>query len=224
MARHVPHLLVEAPWEAPVVALGSDQLSHIGKVLRRGAGDAVTYTDGRGRSGSGTFDGSGIVRGPEADRPRPPAPMMAVAPPSERDRQRFVVEKLGELGITRLVWLETANGDGRPPSHSKAAAWAQSALEQSRRAWLLEVSESMASIGDLPAGTVFADRGGSQDPLGPDVPCVAVGPAGGWAPREVPDGAERVDLGDGVLRTETAAIVVAATVSRTSPSRDHSEW
>ena len=39
---------------------------------------------------------------------------------------------------------------------------------------------------------------------------VAIGPEGGWAPDEIGASMTRVSLGDGVLRTETAAIAVAA--------------
>jgi 16S rRNA U1498 N3-methylase RsmE len=39
---------------------------------------------------------------------------------------------------------------------------------------------------------------------------VVIGPEGGWAEGEVPDDAQRWDLGDTVLRLETAALVAAA--------------
>jgi 16S rRNA U1498 N3-methylase RsmE len=39
---------------------------------------------------------------------------------------------------------------------------------------------------------------------------VVIGPEGGWAANELPDDAELFDLGDTMLRVETAAIVAAA--------------
>jgi 16S rRNA U1498 N3-methylase RsmE len=39
---------------------------------------------------------------------------------------------------------------------------------------------------------------------------VVIGPEGGWASGEVPEDAIRWDLGDTVLRVETAALVAAA--------------
>jgi RsmE family RNA methyltransferase len=38
---------------------------------------------------------------------------------------------------------------------------------------------------------------------------VAVGPEGGWSASELGIGGDRVDLGDTILRTETAAVAVS---------------
>lgn len=212
MGRHVPHLLVPGPWDGGTLALTTEQQAHLAKVLRRAAGEPLSYTDGAGRIGEGTFDGVALVRGEEHDTVREPTPLFAVAPPQERDRQRFLVEKLVELRIAGLVWLRTVNGEGRPPSPPRSRAWATSALEQSRSAWELEISPEMVTIDELPPGTVFADQAGDRGALPPDTPCVAVGPPGGWGPDEVPVGAFRHSLGPGVLRTETAALALAAEV------------
>mgnify|MGYP002076409617 CR=1 FL=1 len=56
--------------------------------------------------------------------------------------------------------------------------------------------------------------GGGAFPAGVGTLTVAVGPEGGWAPGEVPDGLPTVGLGRTVLRVETAAVVAAVLAHR----------
>jgi RsmE family RNA methyltransferase len=121
------------------------------------------------------------------------------------------VEKLAELGVDRLYWLDTRYGEGRPPRQSKARAWAQAALEQSRGPWLLEV-EGPVAIRDLPdvPTLLVAERETNPPPSVVDDGILIVGPEAGLAEGEVPESAYRVSLGTRVLRVETAAVVGAA--------------
>lgn len=219
---HVPHLLLAGPWDGETISLDREASHHVATVLRRQPGDPVTYTDGAGTIGEGHLVVGGAVRrGPETLVPEPLTTVLAVAPPVARDRARFLVEKLAEIGVGELIWLRTRHGEGRPPSPDKVGMWCRAALEQSRAAWMMRVSGPV-SIADLPPGTVFADTGGVPVDL-TDASCVAVGPEGGWAPNEVPAGAATVSLGATVLRVETAAIV-AAVRANGWPSQDHPEW
>ena len=211
--RHIPHVLVPAPWDADECPVPSATQRHLGTVLRLANSAAVTYTDGRGTVGDGVWNGSAIVRGAERIvAPVLPIVTIAVAPPRSKDRQRFVVEKLQELAVQRLVWLSTAHGQGRPPGADKAMAWATAALEQSRGAHLIEID--VAALEALDADeVVWADMTG--DPVRPvargEGPfTVAIGPEGGWSSDERTRFVHRVSLGSTVLRTDTAAVVAAA--------------
>lgn len=208
---HVPHVFLPPPWPAAEVLLDRVRRRHLGEVLRLAPGAPVAYTDGRGTVGAGRFTGEGVERGGE----HPVAPprlrlTLAVAPPAARERARFLVEKLAELGVRRLVWLSTRHGEGRPPPPDKAAAWAEAALEQSRGAWLMEVAGERVGFDGLEPPVVVADRGGGPLPEDLASLTVAVGPEGGWHPLEVPAGLPRVGLGDRVLRVETSALAAAA--------------
>ncbi|MEX2279363.1 MAG: 16S rRNA (uracil(1498)-N(3))-methyltransferase [Acidimicrobiia bacterium] len=219
MARHVPHLYVSGPWEAPILPLTDAAVRHLRKSLRCSDGDALSYSDGAGQIGEGRLEGSSVVRGDEHEVPQGRLPVIAVAAPANKDRVRFLVEKLAELGTPELWWLTTAFGEGRLPPDGKVESWCRSALEQSRSAWLMRVSKRTIGLGELPPGTVFADQSGSTDEIG-TAPCVAIGPEGGWAPGEIPEGAPVRSFGTSVLRVETAA--VAATVLAVSQrSPDH---
>jgi len=212
--RHRPHLLVDGLWDADDLEVAADTSHHLSKVLRLDKGTSVTYTNGQGAIGEGTWTGSHIERGVEeaVDRINPVV-TLAVAPPKPRDRQRFIVEKSQELGVKDLVWLVTEHGEGRPAADAKVSAWARGALEQSRGAWLMEI-RSGVHVADL-ADVVLLD---AEAPLnlslldpGPDV-TLAVGPEGGFSPREIDSATTSASIPTNVLRTDTAAIVAVATV------------
>jgi RsmE family RNA methyltransferase len=200
---HIPHLLIE-PSDGDTVALSPEQRLHLEKVLRYKDGLALSYTDGAGLLGSGTWVGGQLIRGEERQVPERSIVTIAVAPPKAKDRQRLIVEKLGELGVSRLIWLTTRFGQVRPPAPARTRAWAIAALEQSRSAFLLEVGSG--SLEDLP-DVVLADTGGGT--LDVSVQTLAIGPEGGWHPDELV-GHPTVRLSEQVLRTETAAIVGGA--------------
>ena len=212
MGRHVPHLLVQDDWDQDTLGVSGDQVHHLEKVLRLAPGDEVSYTNGRGTVGTGVYGDGRIVRDHEVTVPRPSPLTMAVAPPASRDRCRFLVEKLSELGIARLAWLSTSRGEGRIPHVGKTTLWAVSALEQSRGGWLIEVGTAFVAWGDLDRPLVVAVPGGDSEVL--EVRTVAIGPEGGLDPAEIPADAASIDLGSTILRVETAAVVAASRFSR----------
>lgn len=206
--RHVPHLVVGAPWEGDELTLSLVQWRHLTKVLRMRRGDTVTYTDGLGRLGEGTLGSQLIERGEERETSRPSGLTLAVAPPANKDRQRFLVEKLAELGVSRLRWLETRHGKNRVTPAPKVFSWVLSAVEQSRGAWLMETDPGLSTWEDLEGPVVVCQPGGDGTPPS-EVGTVVIGPEGGFAEEEVPIGYARWDLGPTILRTETAAVVAA---------------
>lgn len=207
---HIPHLVVGSGWHDATIAVDDQQRRHIDTVLRRTAGDPVTYTDGRGSIGSGTWTGERIERGEENSVPAPsPKLTVAVSPPDAKDRVRWLVEKSTELGIWRIRWLQTAHTQGRIPRHDRCMAWMIGAVEQSRGAWCTEIDEAWSRIEDLEGPVAAAQSGGVVPTFDSDL-TVAVGPEGGWAPGELPDSITRFGLGDRILRTETAVVALGA--------------
>ncbi len=206
--KHTPHLLVDGAWSGWSLPLSEGQRHHLGRVLRLTEGATVTYTDGEGIFGTGTLAEGVVVRGEERTVPRPATLEVAVAPPASRDRQRFLVEKLAELGVARLRWIRTVHGQERLASPSKLRAWVTAAVEQSRGAWAMRVDADLCGWDDLaPPVAVCALEGGDQ--VG-NPATVVVGPEGGFAPGEIPAAATLWDLGPTVLRVETAALVAVA--------------
>ncbi|MDJ0953579.1 MAG: RsmE family RNA methyltransferase [Acidimicrobiia bacterium] len=211
MARHQPHLLVPLPTGDDPVPVDQETRHHLEKALRFDTG-LVTYTDGEGLVGEGVYEHGMVIRGDETLVPRPDLITVAVAPPHSNSRVRFVVEKLAELGVSQLVWLQAKHGQGRPPRSDKSRAWVRSALEQSRGAWLMEVHGLVPVPGLGEFGTpIFADPSGATVDELPaiDKPVLCIGPEGGFGRDEVPETAARLRLGATILRVETAAIAGA---------------
>jgi 16S rRNA (uracil1498-N3)-methyltransferase len=205
---HIPHVLIDDSGTGATVPLGPEMIHHLTRVLRRRSGDPVSYTDGRGLIGEGVLESESIVRGPELTvAPPAVAVTVAVAPPAERDRARFLVEKLAELGVSRLVWVTTRFSQAGAPPSDKVEAWARAALEQSRGAYLMEVGPGR--IEDLERPLVVCEPSGGSFPEALDRVTVLIGPEGGLVEAEIPRDATRVTLGPRILRVETAAVVSA---------------
>lgn len=209
--KHVPHLVVAAPWDEARLQLSTVQWRHVTKVLRMKNGQQVSYTDGLGTIGEGVLGHQMIERGDERSVDRPSEITVAAAPPANKDRQRFLVEKLAELGVARLIWIETKHGKNRVASPAKVFTWVHAAVEQSRGAYLMDVFGDLVPIGDLEGDLVFCHPGGATD-VPADADTVVVGPEGGFAEGELPEHARLWDLGPTVLRVETAAIVAATSM------------
>lgn len=209
--KHIPHVVVGAPWPEGNLPVSIVQWRHLSKVLRVGRGDKVTYTDGLGLFGEGVLSNQEIVRGDETKIVRPTDLTMVVAPPANKDRQRFVVEKLTELGVARLLWLETKHGKNRIASPSKIFSWVHTALEQSKGAWLMEVGPQLVSLNELEPPFVVCHPSGGDRP--PRSTTVVIGPEGGFGEDEIPEQTETWDLGPTTLRIETAAIVAAGRIA-----------
>jgi 16S rRNA (uracil1498-N3)-methyltransferase len=205
---HIPHLFIPGPWVGDRLDVSDEQRRHLEKVLRLGQGGEVGYTDGSGSFGSGEYLSGRVIRGEEGRASRPSDLIVVSAPPDSRERARFLVEKLAELGVAGLRFLDTRHGHGRPPKVDRLRSWAVAGLEQSRGSWLMETSDGLVTFADIEGPYVVCDVGGSSQM--PSARTVVIGPEGGWAPGEIPQAAPRYGLGDTVLRVETAALVAAA--------------
>ncbi|CAN5785979.1 16S rRNA (uracil(1498)-N(3))-methyltransferase [soil metagenome] len=206
--KHIPHLYLPGPWEGETVEAGRNQVDHLSRVLRLEPGSEITYTDGAGTYGAGVWSGAEISRADEERRHRTSNLIVATAPPSNRDRVRFLIEKVAELGVERLLWLTTRHGVRRVPPLKRQRSWAISALEQSRGSWLMAVSDGFVDWDSLERPLAVCVPGGFE--AGAVFRTIAVGPEGGFGDDEVPRDATPVSLGPTILRVETAAVVAAA--------------
>ena len=213
------HVLVD---DVGTVTVDEPAAHHLFRVLRLRPGEAVTVTDGRGAwRECRVADGEVLVADGEI-RTEPPRhdPLTVAFAIPKRDRPDWVVQKLTELGVGRIVLLHADRSvvrwDGsRADRHlDKLRRVAAEALQQSRGVWLPTVDGPVDGT-DVLAEAVAAEPGGRA--LGPGDRFVAVGPEGGWSERELQLARDRVDLGPTVLRVETAALVVASRAGSHSP-------
>ena len=203
------HVLVQ---DVAAPALDPDAEHHLRRVLRLRDGEAVTVTDGAGRWRACRVSGPGIeVDGDVVMVARPLELTVAVAVPKQ-DRPEWVVQKLTELGVDRIVLLHAArsvvrwDGDRAPRHLERLRRVASEAAMQSRRVWL-PVVDGPVDAAELLPRSVVAEPGGRA--LAASDTTVAVGPEGGWTPDELSLARDRVSLGDTVLRVETAALAAA---------------
>lgn len=208
---HGPHVFV-SDLDRPVLTDGDRH--HLERVLRLRPDDALTVSDGHGQWRPCRFGPELQMTGEiETERLLDPPLTIAFAP-VKGDRPEWVVQKLTELGIDRIVLLETErsvvrwSGDRVARQVERMNKIAREAAMQCRRCHL-PVIEAIATVEELATmpGAVRADRGGDTPSL--DRPTIMIGPEGGWSRAERDLVPAAVGLADHVLRAETAAVAAA---------------
>jgi len=162
--------------------------------------------------------------------------VVAVALP-KGDRQKWLVEKLVELGVTQLVPLATERSVALP-SEAAIERIGRAVIEASKQCGRNRLMEITAGVpwqefvettgGSTAHGRtrpqpretcyLFAHPGGqavAELQLIRRMPTtLAIGPEGGWADGEaalaVEHGWQKIDLGPRLLRVETAAVALAS--------------
>ena len=221
--------------------LSPDDVHHLARVLRLRAGEEVIVSDGaghwartrwRGGEGEGS-DGRGREGGPvdslrdgtgpggdgtvQFEEAASPSLTVAFAP-TKGERPEWVVQKLTELGIDRIVPLVSERSVVRwGPARARTAVdrlrrVAREAAGQCRRVWLPEVSDVVTfdQLAELGASGEVVLAQLSGDRLSAAQRVVAVGPEGGWSGDELSSGLPTVGFGLSVLRAETAAVTAGA--------------
>jgi len=218
------------------LGLCSDDAHHLGEVLRLKPGEAVVAADGAGswrtcaftapsaprHKAAGRTDADGRFGleavGPVQQMERP-LPVLEIGFSwAKAERTEWAVAKLAELGVDLLTPLVADRTVVRPDREgttrrvARLSRIVREAAMQSRRPLLPRIGSSQsvdAILARSPAGGVaLAEPGGG--PVSLATPVVLVGPEGGWTPRELALVDDKVALGDGILRVETAALVAGA--------------
>ncbi len=208
--------------------LGEADRHHLVDVLRLVPGELVIAADGDGRwvpcrvSGSARRDATAstallVPDGPVVDAPRAHPAVTVAFTPTKGSRPEWVVQKLTELGVDRIVPLQTVrsvvrwDGERGRRAVERLRRVAEEAAAQCRQVRLPEVAP-VSRLSDLAAlcgaPPVLAVPGGGRPTLAH--PVLAVGPEGGWGDAECPASGATVGLGPTVLRAETAAVVAGA--------------
>lgn len=212
--------------------LDDEESRHLNQVMRVKAGERVVVFNGEGdeaeaivaaiRRSSVELDVSAARQGiPELGRDL----VLAVAFP-KGDRQKVLLEKLVELGVTSVVPISTKHSVAEA-THGAMARWRRTVVEASKqcgRNRLMRVEEPVAwkSFVSEPRNhpQLLADSTGKTltSPRLQELCCqqsvlLAIGPEGGWEPEELSlaknFGWELVAFGPRTLRVETAAITGA---------------
>lgn len=214
------------------IVLEGDEAHHLLHVMRAGPGDRVVLFDGSDWEFEAEVAACqrrsaelAIVGRQEVNRELAHRLVMAVALP-KGDRQKWLVEKLTELGVTELVPLETEHSVAQPGRGTieRLTRTVIEASKQCGRNRLMQISpaQMLTDFLNVPTNKAFVQRIIAH-PTGKEFDDVirhysdtfcAVGPVGGFSDAELSAalaaGWEAVSLGPRILRIETAAIALAA--------------
>ncbi len=215
------------------VTIEGDEFSHMTHVMRKKEGDQIRVVNGKGtafdvvleRINQKAAHGK-ILRTYEQYHEPQVNIAIGVGVLKNPSKFDFLVEKVTELGVKEIIPLTT---ERTIPSHAKVDRWqklALAAMKQSGRSYLPVVRELMTLDEVLTQRDLFdlkliAHEEEQHDsirslPIGKPSSSVLmlVGPEGGFTLEEVLNcrkaGFQTVYLGDRRLRTETAAVVMAA--------------
>jgi 16S rRNA (uracil1498-N3)-methyltransferase len=219
----------ESPLDGERAVLAGSEAHHLLHVMRAKVGTELILFDGEGGEWWAEITKLGRVdvefalkKHRTIERELPREVTLAIALP-KGDRQRWLVEKAVELGVTRLVPITTARSTAsaaEPPA--KLARYVVEASKQCGRNRLMEIAkpqpwtEIVSQCGG--ANRFLANPGGKalyQLKRNSEAPTtLSVGPEGGFTEEEVALGKEHgwqlVGLGERILRIETAALVLVA--------------
>lgn len=219
-----------------LLELEGDEAAHLSRVLRLRPGDAVEVFDGAGRAAPAVIDilgrhGVRLRVGAARLTPPPAFEGILVQALPKGEKKDLIVQKAVELGLSRLVFVESERSVARLDADGvahRAERWtriAVGAAKQCRRDRLprieaagdLDAAIAVVKAGlrifceALPGAVPLRDllRGASQ--AGETSVAIFVGPEGGFSPSEIRSlvnaGARPACLGPFILRTETAALL-----------------
>ncbi|MEL6240707.1 MAG: 16S rRNA (uracil(1498)-N(3))-methyltransferase [Pseudomonadota bacterium] len=218
-------LYVEQPLgQGQSVQLTREQAHYLFGVMRLGVGDALKLlngTDGEWRAKvaeAGKRVGMLSVLDQTGPLVMPPDVWLLFAP-VKKARTDFIVEKAVEMGVRRIIPVQTAFTNSGRIQRDRLQAHAVEAAEQCGATYVPEIAEMarldrvLADMTDRPL--MFCDEGeaGAAADL-PDRPgpwAILIGPEGGFSEEERTrlkslDFAHPVALGPRILRADTAAV------------------
>jgi 16S rRNA (uracil1498-N3)-methyltransferase len=219
-----------------LISLTGTEAKHASVVRRVRVGETITLGDGKGTWLEGTVSdvSPSVVSvriGSRSTQDVPAVRLLLAQALAKGDRDELAVQAACELGVDEVIPWQAARSVSRwegPKAAKGRERWAnivREAAKQAHRAWLPDVAavETTAQLAKRAADArilVLDPRASTRlsavEPDGRDIVLV-VGPEGGIAPEELERleaaGAERVKLGDTVLRTSTAGPAAIAVLS-----------
>lgn len=228
---------VDAPLSVSArVALPDGAVAHLVRVLRLGVGDACVLFNGDGHD----YDARIVAaekRGAEVEivaaravDTESPLRIVLLQGVARGEKMDWILQKATELGVAGFVPVSSDRSEVKlegTRADKRLAHWRNvvvSACEQSWRARVPEVSlaQSLAeALITLPGESLHLmldpDAQGdiaTLEPPGIHAIVLAIGPEGGWSPRDramlIDAGFTGLRLGPRILRTETAGIAAIA--------------
>jgi len=206
-----PHVFVDSLDE---LVVSDDDLHHLTKSLRLRPGAELTASDGSGSWVTCHLgQGNQLIASAQSEIvPMRATPMTVAFSLVKGSKPELAIQKLTELGVDEIVILDAERSVVRwdeAKVEANRARWGRIVREagmQSHRVRLPTLNALIPAADWLSRPEVHAAHfGGGR--VTDQTHSVAIGPEGGWSPKEVAANGDRtVTLGSTVLRAETAAI------------------
>ncbi len=223
-----------APDIIRTLTIPETESGHCIRVLRMKEGDKIEVIDGKGHrytcvivSAHQKHTTVEIIETAEAPLPWTNDIVVAVAPTKHLDRMEWMVEKLTEIGVNRIIPIRCQHSERKDIKIERLEKIAIAAMKQSLKAVLPEISP-MTPVTDVINGfdtynkyIAYCDKSIPRKLLAkecsPNSPSIVlIGPEGDFAPEEIMNALNKgwipVSLGENRLRTETAAVAACHTL------------
>ena len=193
------------------VSLNDSKVHHLKNVLRIKDFDNVNISNGFGELFLGRLVKNHIEINSKKKYIRKNEISIFVPFLREKNRFRFMIEKLVELNVYRLFIGKTQNTQNTKVDSEKIYNWAASAVEQSGTPFFPKI-EITDNIDYTILSACFDISGHTFKKEKANINTFAIGPEGGWTKEELSNFQYKYKISDFSLRTDTAAITAVSLV------------
>ena len=193
------------------VSLSDSKVHHLKNVLRIKDFDNVNISNGFGELFLGRLVQDHIEINSKKKYIRKNEISIFVPFLREKNRFRFMIEKLVELNVYRLFIGKTQNTQNTKVDSEKIYNWAASAVEQSGTPFFPKI-EITDNINYTIFNACFDISGDTFKKEKANINTFAIGPEGGWTKEELSNFQYKYKISDFSLRTDTAAITAVSLV------------
>ena len=185
--------------------LSDEKLHHLKNVLRIKDMDEIKISNGKGKIYFGNLEGNVVSLKSNQEFERKNDIDVFISFIQDKDRLRFIVEKLTELSVRSISFGPTDHSQKIKVDLDKFNMWSISAVEQSGNAFKPDIF--IASNLDFEKFNHCLDITGKKIIENSSMKNIAIGPEGGWSNNEKDKFKYLSNIGDFTLRTETASIL-----------------
>ncbi len=215
-----------------VKVLSEEESRHCTQVLRHNSGDEILIFDGNGGKHRAKLNEvskkscSFEIIESEIEPRKKFYTHLAIAPTKNADRMEWMVEKLGEIGVDELSFIQTQHSERKHLRTDRLEKKTISAMKQSGNPFKLQINEMMdfnkfidQTTADQnfiahvkPSHPYFGDATNNSNKI-----CILIGPEGDFSEQELNLAMEKgftpISLGNNTLRTETAGFAACCIVN-----------
>ena len=206
---HVPTIYNEDIGESDEsITLNDDKLHHLIKVLRVKNKSPIKVTNGKGLMYFGKFEDNKVKITSKKAYQRGKSINIFIPSIQDKNRFRFMIEKLGELNVNSITIAPTDYSQKVQVNSDKIYSWLVSSIEQSGTPFIpnFELCDEI----DFTKFNHALDIRGKNLIENLSYTNIAIGPEGGWSEDELDKFSYTSNINEFTFRTETAAIVAVS--------------